>query len=891
MKAPLQVLIVEDNRDDAQLVLHALRQAGFDPKHRQVQTESEFLAQLKNPTDLILSDFSMPRFNGLRALELRNEQAPDVPFILISGTLGEEQAVEAMKRGATDYLLKDRIARLGLAVERALEQKRLGQERKRMQEQLRLQSTAVATTGNAVLVTDRAGTILWVNPAFTTLTGYTSEDAVGKTPRILKSGKQDTAFYRDLWKTILSGKTWRGEFINRRKDESIFYDEHAVTPVRSENGDITHFVGVMHDVTERKRAEDVLKESERRFRELLENVELIAMTLDKNGVVTFCNDYLLRLTGWKREEVIGNSWFENFIPDTHASVRKLFFDTIDAGGLPLHYENPIKTMSGDIREIRWNNTMLRDEADRIIGTASIGEDITERKRAEESLRESEQKFRQLAENINEVFWITDPTKHQMVYVSPAYEDVWGRSCESLYAEPQSWLDAVHPDDRQRVLEAATTEQAKGTYQEIYRIVRPDNSIRWISDSAFPVLNSAGEVERIVGLATDITEKRKLEEQFRQSQKMEAIGQLAGGVAHDFNNILGVIQMQVGLLKMDDNLSATQTDLLNDVSKAVQRAANLTRQLLLFSRRQVMQPRNWDLNEVIANITKMLRRIVGEDIRTQIKYAPNALWVHADAGMLDQVLMNLTVNSRDAMPKGGSLLIETAAVDLDEFAASQTPRARPGSFVRLSVTDTGGGIPEEILSHIFEPFFTTKEPGKGTGLGLATVFGIVEQHQGWINVYSEGGLGTTFRIYLPRQTDENTKQVEESKELLPCAGNETILLVEDELQLRYPVQRALAQLGYRVLEAATGKEAVEIWKRHRSEIQLLLTDMVMPGGMNGRELAEQLQKESPKLKVIYASGYSIEVAGSDLQLDEGVNFLPKPFDFHQLAQTVRARLDS
>jgi CheY-like chemotaxis protein len=318
---------------------------------------------------------------------------------------------------------------------------------------------------------------------------------------------------------------------------------------------------------------------------------------------------------------------------------------------------------------------------------------------------------------------------------------------------------------------------------------------------------------------------------------------------------------------------------------------LTRQLLLFSRRQRLQPRELDLSDSIANMTKMLRRILGEDIQIQFKYAPQPLFVHADAGMIDQVLMNLTLNSRDAMPEGGHLVIETAAVEMDEMATLQSARGRAGSFVRLSVSDTGTGIAPAIMPRIFEPFFTTKDVGKGTGLGLATVFSIVQQHQGWIDVSSEPGAGTTFDIFLPRLV-KATGQTEEVQPTLASAagGRETILLVEDDDALRASVRRCLGELGYRLLEAATGVAALKIWQNHRQEISLLLSDLVMPGGLTGRELGAKLRQEKANLKIIFVTGYSADIFTGDIALNRRVRFLAKPFAASVLAQTVRACLD-
>ncbi len=430
------------------------------------------------------------------------------------------------------------------------------------------------------------------------------------------------------------------------------------------------------------------------------------------------------------------------------------------------------------------------------------------------------------------------------------------------------------------------------------ILFPDGKTRTVVTNMVAFHDGQGKVLGLVGIGRDVTQRKveltrqhHLEEQLRQAQKMEAIGQLAGGVAHDFNNILAVIQMQAELFKMDAAVSAEQLAGLHEIQAAANRGANLTRQLLLFSRRQRLQPRELDLSDSITAMTKMLRRVLGEDIQIQFKYAPQPLIIHADAGMMDQVLMNLTLNSRDAMPAGGQLVIETAAVEMDELAVLQSPQARPGSFVRLSVSDTGCGIPPEILPRIFEPFFTTKEVGKGTGLGLATVFSIVQQHQGWINVISEPARGTTFDLYLPRLANRAASVAEPAASLAGVkGGSETILLVEDDDALRRSVRRCLSQLGYRLLEAASGAAALEVWPQHRHEIRLLLTDLIMPGGMTGRELGEQLRRENPKLAVIYVSGYSADIFSRDFPTAPGVVFLAKPFPAQTLAQTVRALLD-
>jgi CheY-like chemotaxis protein len=373
--------------------------------------------------------------------------------------------------------------------------------------------------------------------------------------------------------------------------------------------------------------------------------------------------------------------------------------------------------------------------------------------------------------------------------------------------------------------------------------------------------------------------------------MEAIGQLAGGVAHDFNNILGAIMLQAEMAESYDNLPPDARDLLHDIVGSAKRGANLTRQLLAFSRRQVLQPRRLDLNDVVTNLAKMLQRILGEDVHLQLNLDLSPLITHADSGMLDQVLMNLAVNARDAMPGGGRLVVETAATVITKEAARAIPEAAPGRYVCLRVSDTGCGIPQEQMTHIFEPFFTTKEPGKGTGLGLATVFGIVKQHHGSILVSSEIGRGTTFEVFLPASDSTSDVLPKRTAKATPRGGTETILVVEDDLAVRELTRTALERHGYQVLEAGNGVEALRMWEQHKERVQLLLTDMVMPEGVSGCDLAAQLQMQSPDLKVIFSSGYSANLAGRELQLREGQNFLPKPSPLYQILEIVRRSLDS
>jgi len=386
------------------------------------------------------------------------------------------------------------------------------------------------------------------------------------------------------------------------------------------------------------------------------------------------------------------------------------------------------------------------------------------------------------------------------------------------------------------------------------------------------------------------ERKKLEERLRQAQKMDAIGQLAGGVAHDFNNILTVIQGYAQILKTNIALDHETADGLTQIALAAERAGNLTQQLLTFSRKRIMQAKSVDLNSVIANLAKMLRRVIGEDMALSFHYSHDCAIIHADEDMLSQVLMNLAVNARDAMPKGGKLGISTELVTIGEPGVQGHADSRPGRFVCLTVTDTGCGIPPENLSRIFEPFFTTKGVGRGTGLGLSTVYGILKQHRGWIEVNSQVGTGSTFRMFLPRVAHLALPANEKSGESIVPGGTETILLVEDEAPVRGLAKRILQRLGYQVLEAASGVDALAVWEQRGDEVHLLVTDMVMPDGITGRDLVEKLQAKRPGLKFIYTSGYSPNGTKEGESLLEGINFLQKPYGPRKLLEAVRERLD-
>jgi len=444
----------------------------------------------------------------------------------------------------------------------------------------------------------------------------------------------------------------------------------------------------------------------------------------------------------------------------------------------------------------------------------------------------------------------------------------------------------HPRDILPVESSAIVRGCLATAQERLRVETSVNN-RTLSWSFFPILRN----NVVHCYVRDITERKQLEAQLRHSQKLESVGRLAAGVAHDFNNILTVVQANAGVLRTEGGLSAPVTEHLQQIVRAAERGGKLTSQLLAFSKRNVLQLKRLDLNEVITNLSSLLHRTLGEDITYQFGYATDLPVVSADVGLIEQVILNLALNARDAMPKGGQLVVNTCLVDVDQAHVDHHPgEARLGRFVCLSLADTGCGMDSVTLSRIFEPFFTTKEFGKGTGLGLATVYGIIKQHQGWISVRSQLGQGTQFKIFLPAVDQAAEKRAAEARRVQDLRGSETILLVEDEPPVRWIVKDVLSKYGYHVLEAASGVEALALWHQHHKEIALLLTDIVMPVGLTGQELAEKFAAQKPALKVIYISGYSLQAAGKDFAILDGPNFLQKPFDGAKLAATVRRIFD-
>jgi PAS domain S-box-containing protein len=625
--------------------------------------------------------------------------------------------------------------------------------------------------------------------------------------------------------------------------------------------------------------------------------QVLMLVLDRGGRIVRMNEACEALTGYRLDEVAGRSVLDVLVPEADRERVGLAIARLLSGEEAVEGTSLLLTRAGERREVSWATTAVPGPDGEPAFLVASGIDTTGRRRADEEIRRAEERYRTLVEQLPLIIYVDRLDElSSNVYTSPQTTRILGYTPEDWLANPRLFVEILHPDDRDRVLaETADVRRSGRDMMTEYRVIARDGRVVWLRDGGTVILDEHGEPALIQGYLLDITEQKlgeeersRLEEQLQQSAKMEAVGRLAGGIAHDFNNLLTAIQgyseLALGRLETDD----PQRRDIEEIRRAAERAASLTRQLLAFGRRQMLQPKVIDLNAVVADMESMLRRLIGEDVELSTDLEPNLGSVRADPGQIEQVLMNLAVNARDAMPGGGCLTISTRNGEVAVGTTRERVVIKPGPYVVLSVADTGHGMSTEVRERIFEPFFTTKEAGRGTGLGLATVYGIVKQSGGYIWVDSAPGAGSAFHIYLPldgAECDEAEKPHERHE---APAGAETILLVEDEESVRSMIRRVLEEHGYTVLAAGNGEEALELAHEHADEIDLVFTDVVMPG-MNGGELVSRLRALRPDIEVVYMSGYA-EASVRQGVLETGATYLQKPFTPSALTEVVRRVLE-
>lgn len=895
MKEKLLILSLEDSRDETERIREILAHAGLAPEVIRVNTREDFLTALNGDRiDIILAEYSLPNFDGLSALELALERCPEVPFIFVTGALGEEVAVDALKKGAADYVLKEKLASLVAAVHRALEQRKEKLERRRAEASLRLNEEKyrrfIEDAPVGMLTINIRGEFTYANKKLAAMTGYSPGDWLKKSFRTLVYPEDLPVVLERIQKRI-SGQRAADPYEIRLFHASgkiIWARISAESIYEADQDGHKRLVGVqafVEDITERKTAEQALQKSEERFRVAFHtSPDAININRLEDGLYVDINEGFSELTGYTREEVLGKTSLELTIWDDPRDREELVRG-LKQNGQVNNLEAKFRMKDGRIvLGLMSAKVMMIDAVPHIL---SLTRDIEKLKRAEAEVRRVHEFNQTLLDTVDVMIVVVD-NRGRILRFNAACERLTGWRADEVVG--RYVLDFLIPAEQRSGVRAAFENLTAGRFPNQYENdwLARDGSRRWIAWANAALLNAEGQVEFVLCTGIDLTERKKMEAQLRQSQKMEAIGTLAGGIAHDFNNILAAIIGYTQLALYDLPEGSKLKPNLDQVLRASDRARDLVKQILNFSRQseQAMAPLH--LLPVVKEALKLLRSSLPTSIEIKLNPAAKEDLILGDPIQIHQVLMNLGTNAAQAI-KGGKGLIEFGLEEVvlpagDLFAFTELS---PGPYIRMTIRDTGEGIDPTILNRIFDPFFTTKRPGEGTGMGLSVVHGIIKRHGGEIKVTSEPGQGSVFRVYLPRI--DWTLVSEGKAEGAPPTGSERILFVDDEPGLLGSWVRLLEHWGYTVVGQESSLAALEAFRAGPDRFDLVITDQTMPR-MNGADLARELLTLRPDLPIILCSGFS-ETMTPETATAIGIRkFLLKPIVPLKLALSIRSVLE-